>query len=492
MSFASKNIVGVNDMMKRIISALLSVLLLLSPALLSACGKNSAPAEQAEQTEQENILLSNILFAGMKLSSEEKKLLDGVRELLSEAVLDCTDSSYEKLSLQNTLDTELNIRFLLVHYDENGTIVGSSWLNVTEWAPGVWLNAVVSGGLDRYTPLDHAEIAAQIESGDHYLRTDFVPLQVKKANPVALSLDMELPIQFTIKDRWSGDSTFRLSEMDLKDGYLHILLTKLSGPTAYLETFDYRILDKASSAIVDSGSFSVHYLREGETIRLSDMSLYDLAPGDYRIELLVDDIREVGEGGSTPADSPRQTDPPLMIETPKPTPTPTPEPKDEWKEELDAARELMNDGNYHDAAVKIVVCYNTYPDSQDECLELLSEIKRTLADVEPKTGELERTIVYQGGHEVHITAQSGPVEMTITNVHQPSQYVRFYVRQGETSLIYLVSGTYEVKYKVGLIWFNDTIGFGDLCNEKSYSDYLDVHTTQSGTWVTNYRWSDVI
>ena len=151
----------------------------------------------------------------------------------------------------------------------------------------------------------------------------------------------------------------------------------------------------------------------------------------------------------------------------------------------------MSRGDYYQAALIYQDCYNTYPDARGTCSRQLDAIRSQLRSIEPSTGELARTIQYQGRHEIHITASSGPVEATFTDVEDPGQYVRFYVRQGETSLIYLVNGTYRVSYKVGLCWFNDSIGFGDLCRSVTYDDYLEFHTKQDNAWITNYSWSPI-
>ena len=93
---------------------------------------------------------------------------------------------------------------------------------------------------------------------------------------------------------------------------------------------------------------------------------------------------------------------------------------------------------------------------------------------------------------VGILALSGPVEMLITDVDNPSQYVRFYVRQGEMSEIYLVSGTYEATWKIGKCWFGDDIGFGELYTEGAREDNMSVQTKQEGGWIVNWRWTDIL
>ena len=117
-----------------------------------------------------------------------------------------------------------------------------------------------------------------------------------------------------------------------------------------------------------------------------------------------------------------------------------------------------------DAAAALAArdCAENYPSLWDECDEILEKIADKLKDKEPETGELERHFPFYGMNCVHATAESWPFEMTITDVENPSQFVRFYVRKGDTSEIYLPSSHYYVTISTGDIWFGDDIGFGEL------------------------------
>ena len=134
---------------------------------------------------------------------------------------------------------------------------------------------------------------------------------------------------------------------------------------------------------------------------------------------------------------------------------------------IDNAESYMSSGDYHSAVGELIACEDATDDSSiiSECEDMLAQIMSALKSVEPATGtELERTFRYQGGGEYHVTAESGPVEVTVTDIDNSAQYVRFYVRQGETAIINLPAGRYSVSYNVGYIWFNDRIGFGDYCS----------------------------
>ena len=129
---------------------------------------------------------------------------------------------------------------------------------------------------------------------------------------------------------------------------------------------------------------------------------------------------------------------------------------------IDNAKNYMASGDYHSAVGELIDCENATNDDSiiSECEDMLVQIISTLKSA---TGtELERTFQYQGGED-HVTAESGPVEVTVTDLDNSKQYVRFYVREGETGIIYLPAGRYSVSYNVGYIWFNDRIGFGDYC-----------------------------
>ena len=123
----------------------------------------------------------------------------------------------------------------------------------------------------------------------------------------------------------------------------------------------------------------------------------------------------------------------------------------------------------------------------------LRQIKSTLKSGEPATGtELERTFQYQGGGEYHVTAESGPVEVTVTDLDNSKQYVRFYVREGETGIIYLPAGRYSVSYNVGYIWFNDRIGFGDYCTNYTIDGELTYEVKSDNAWITNNVWESTL
>ena len=91
---------------------------------------------------------------------------------------------------------------------------------------------------------------------------------------------------------------------------------------------------------------------------------------------------------------------------------------------------------------------------------------------------------------VHATAESWPFEMTITDVENPSQFVRFYVRKGDTSEIYLPSSHYYVTISTGDIWFGDDIGFGELGESDDFDgDTLDMTSRVKGNTMSYHEWN---
>ena len=168
--------------------------------------------------------------------------------------------------------------------------------------------------------------------------------------------------------------------------------------------------------------------------------------------------------------------------TPAPaTPAPTEAPKEEsapaYTDALAKIRALLNEGKYYEAAQAIAACRETYPESAAECDELWEQIRLALADRRPESGELERTFKYFGGNRIEISSESGDVDMTVT-ARNGEGYARYYVREGETASFYLPCYSFDVNYKVGDIWFDDEIGFGEFC-EESYVNgptfkYADV------------------
>ena len=166
--------------------------------------------------------------------------------------------------------------------------------------------------------------------------------------------------------------------------------------------------------------------------------------------------------------------------------------QDDAQEVLAEVQSIFDGGEYYAAALAARDCAENYPDVWDECDEILEKIADKLKDKEPETGELERHFPFYGRNCVHATAESWPFEMTITDVDNPSLFVRFYVRKGDTSEIYLPSSHYNVTLTTGDIWFGDDIGFGELGESDDFDgDTLDMTSRAQGNTITYHEWNPI-
>ena len=166
--------------------------------------------------------------------------------------------------------------------------------------------------------------------------------------------------------------------------------------------------------------------------------------------------------------------------------------EDDEQEVLAEVQAIFDGGDYYAAALAARDCEENYPSLWDECDEILEKIADKLKDKEPETGELERHFPFYGMNCVHATAESWPFEMTITDVENPSQFVRFYVRKGDTSEIYLPSSHYYVTISTGDIWFGDDIGFGELGESDDFDgDTLDMTSRAQGNTISYHEWNPI-
>ncbi len=157
---------------------------------------------------------------------------------------------------------------------------------------------------------------------------------------------------------------------------------------------------------------------------------------------------------------------------------------------LEEVRSLIEAGKMYDAALACDEGYDDYPEYEDDFLALWEEIADTCEKNMPKTQELERTFQFQGGNDLTIDAESGNAEVTIRDLSSKGKpYSRVFVRSGDSITVNLPSGEYEISYKVGDIWFNDKVGFGDFCEEYDLDETLDIPYTSSGGWVTYYSYT---
>ena len=166
--------------------------------------------------------------------------------------------------------------------------------------------------------------------------------------------------------------------------------------------------------------------------------------------------------------------------------------QDDAQEALAEVQAIFDGGEYYTAALAARDCAENYPDIWDECDEILEKIADKLKDKEPETGELERHFPFYGMNRVHATAKNWPFEMTITDVEDPGLFVRFYVRKGDTSEIYLPSSHYYVTISTGDIWFGDDIGFGELGESDDLDGItLDMTSRAQGNTISYHEWNPI-
>jgi hypothetical protein len=155
------------------------------------------------------------------------------------------------------------------------------------------------------------------------------------------------------------------------------------------------------------------------------------------------------------------------------------------------AQEYYFEEKYYESIQAIDACLQEFPDSKkaEECSELATQIEKKLSDIEPDNGEtLERTFKYQGSCILRAFAENGPAEITVKNKENPEEFVRFYVKEGETAEINLTGGTFIIEYKIGHIWFNDDIGFGEFCYEGNFDEDFTFEIETDNAWITSTIW----
>ena len=183
------------------------------------------------------------------------------------------------------------------------------------------------------------------------------------------------------------------------------------------------------------------------------------------------------ESTAEPASTPKPASAPKPTSTPKPTADPS-------QAALKNIRSLLDQKKYYAAVQALDKCYENYPQAEGECDALLDKLLEAVAAKRPQTGELERTLQYQGRNELRIHAESGDVHITGRD-KKTGQYVSYYIREGDSAVIYFPGGTYDLEVEVGNYWFDNVNGFGEYCD--SDSTELDFKYKDDGTW-TSYTW----
>lgn len=172
----------------------------------------------------------------------------------------------------------------------------------------------------------------------------------------------------------------------------------------------------------------------------------------------------------------------------KPKASPTPTPAADAAAALKDVQKLLDDKKLYDAALACYDGYCDYPDRAADFEALWQRIADACAGKMPKTGELKRSFQYQGGNELHVIAASGNVDLTAVDTDS-KESVRVFIREGEEFTINLPSGKFDLSFKLGEIWFDDEIGFGDFCEDYPNVQTLDIKYVSDGSWVTYYSYT---
>lgn len=68
-------------------------------------------------------------------------------------------------------------------------------------------------------------------------------------------------------------------------------------------------------------------------------------------------------------------------------------------------------------------------------------------------------------------------------------YVRAFLRKGDTLVINLTAGKYSISYTTGSTWYDSKTGFGSSGKEYPNLDSLDIKYTVEGGWITYYTYT---
>lgn len=79
----------------------------------------------------------------------------------------------------------------------------------------------------------------------------------------------------------------------------------------------------------------------------------------------------------------------------------------------------------------------------------------------PKNGKVLSRTQKAGRNTIKITAGPNDTVAKVERVDDPSQYVKVFIQANKSVTVYLLNGTYKVKYTTGPIWFDENNLFGD-------------------------------
>lgn len=154
--------------------------------------------------------------------------------------------------------------------------------------------------------------------------------------------------------------------------------------------------------------------------------------------------------------------------------------------ELAAIRSLLDEGRLYKAAVALEQYSIDHPDRETQYQPLLDELLERTRKNRPQTGEIERTLQFEGRNEFIVHAQSSDVLVIGRDVNN-GQLVRYFIREGDSATIYFPGGKYVLSVEGGSLWFDDLNGFGEFGTMILEETEVDMKYSDNGAWVT-YSW----
>ena len=140
------------------------------------------------------------------------------------------------------------------------------------------------------------------------------------------------------------------------------------------------------------------------------------------------------------------------------------------------ATDLYNRGNLQDAISMLgdgEAKFSMEMDSEGGT-ELQARIDAELEAIRPANGEVLTNQGYVVGGYCRFTVDADSTHdalVKLERVDDPSKYVMFYVRAGESASVNIQPGTYYAKYCTGFRWYGEEIRFGD------FSSYIQADDT---------------
>lgn len=145
---------------------------------------------------------------------------------------------------------------------------------------------------------------------------------------------------------------------------------------------------------------------------------------------------------------------------------------------VDSVEQLFNSGRLEDA-LNALDEIDQYYGTSDGSTTLRNKVLNRLAQSRPITGKKFADSIGWGYGKFVVTAGEYDACVTLKNLYQPSQYMFFYIRAGETATMQVKDGQYTASYITGPYWFGADNNFGGYYrNSGDVDGTLDFSTTR--------------